>query len=289
MKFKIYTLSDFAHQNATDLFISKFEDVPVPNPVVFPHQHDHYSIIWVNSGRGKQNIDFQEINIKANSLYFISPNQLHLMDNWQSIKGYYLSFYEHCLENIDNTVLNELKYFEELYFNSTLHVNSEYASLLDSYFKLLHTEFTLEASSNRIHYLIYLILQTIKRIAGDSRPSIRSLPKDYEILLNFLSAIEKYYQSDWTAKDYAEELMITTNRLNRVVKKHLSISTSQFIINKKIQTANKMLTFTNKSIAEIAFEVGFQDPSYFTRLYKKNTGTLPNAFRLTMHEKYQRK
>jgi AraC-like DNA-binding protein len=85
-----------------------------------------------------------------------------------------------------------------------------------------------------------------------------------------------------TPTDYAENLSIHVNSLNRSVKEITGKTTTQQITSRIIQEANALLKHTDWNVSEIAYGLGFEEPAYFTNYFKKQTGLAPNAVRTSV-------
>lgn len=95
----------------------------------------------------------------------------------------------------------------------------------------------------------------------------------------FKSLLQKHFKTIRTPKDYANRLNISPAYLNQVVKKQTGMPLSYWIQQEIILEAKRLLFFTNHSIKEIAFILGYEDPGYFSRLFTKSTGITPLSFR----------
>jgi AraC family transcriptional regulator, transcriptional activator of pobA len=78
---------------------------------------------------------------------------------------------------------------------------------------------------------------------------------------------------------FAEELHLSANYFGDLIKKETGKSAQEYIHLKLIDVAKEKVFDTTKSISEIAYELGFQYPQYFTRLFKQKTGYTPNEYR----------
>jgi AraC-like DNA-binding protein len=85
----------------------------------------------------------------------------------------------------------------------------------------------------------------------------------------------KYHQ----VRTYADLLNITPAKLNRVCARFTGKNASEFILERVILEAKRHLVFTNMSSKEIAYGLGYDDPSYFSRFFRKKTGYTPTRFR----------
>ena len=92
------------------------------------------------------------------------------------------------------------------------------------------------------------------------------------IVKSFKTIVEKNYIRSHQVKYYADSLNVTPNYLNEVIKSSINVSAKDFIQNRLILEAKRMILFTEKSGKEIGFDLGFDDPSHFSKFFKSNTG-----------------
>lgn len=290
MNIKTYSISDFSPLGTVDYYVGDFETGYAPDPLIYPHIHKHYVLIWVASGKGRQNIDFQEFEILPDTLYFISPSQIHFLDDWESIKGKYLVFTEDILNRLEmeTTILTEIKYFDELYFRSSLSLMADEKDVLIKLFDVLAFEQKSRNLSKNSALILYLILNKVRVFAEKRRTQNRYQGSGLQLFKEFIQLLEEYYNTSHKVNHYARQLNTTPHKLNKVVNEFGKTSTSQYIINRKIQEAKRLLAFTDKTISEIAFQLGFNDSSYFSRTYRNTTSLSPKIFREEAYEKYRK-
>src|SRR5690242_5851012 len=93
--FPVYSIGHFINQpgNSTEFEILRFGKSEEPNVDDF-HKHRFYEILWTEKGKSKQIIDYSEYEILPNSLFFISPNQVHCFEEWKPLTGGTILFTE---------------------------------------------------------------------------------------------------------------------------------------------------------------------------------------------------
>lgn len=93
--FPFYTIGHFINQptNPTEFEILQFDEMEEPNVDDF-HKHSFYEILWTEKGKSRQIIDYNEYEVKPNSLFFISPNQVHHFEEWKPLTGGTILFSE---------------------------------------------------------------------------------------------------------------------------------------------------------------------------------------------------
>jgi AraC family transcriptional regulator, transcriptional activator of pobA len=91
--------------------------------------------------------------------------------------------------------------------------------------------------------------------------------------------IDEHFRKERLICFYAEKLAMTADRLNDHVKRATGVTAGHLIRQRVLTEAKRQLVFTNQAIHEIAYDLAFSDPSHFTRFFRKQTGTTPQAFR----------
>jgi len=100
-----------------------------------------------------------------------------------------------------------------------------------------------------------------------------------DLIQRFKKLIEKNYKSRHQVKEYANLLAVSSDYLNRFVKNKTGKSAKEYIQDKLMIEAQRMLLFTELTAKELAFELGFEEPSHFNSFFKKVNGLSPIAFR----------
>jgi AraC-like DNA-binding protein len=103
----------------------------------------------------------------------------------------------------------------------------------------------------------------------------------------FQKLIDKHFNQNKSVSFYAGELNITPNYLNMLCKKQFGRSAGEMITSRLILEAKRLLYHTDSDISQIAFDLGYEDPSYFTRTFKKVEKRTPTEFRDEIYKKYQ--
>lgn len=142
---------------------------------------------------------------------------------------------------------------------------------------------TEEGSSNwpgaqecvRHHLALFVIAAW--RLSGPVLRETQPLPRT--IVYRFLHAIELHLRDHWTIERYATEVGVTSDRLNATVRRITGRSPLALIHARLILEADALLDDSRLQISEIAQELGFHDPAYFSRFYKRHTGQPPNRQR----------
>ena len=252
------------------------------------HRDDHYIFFILMEGSGSTIVDFEEKIVGPNQLYYILPEQIHYRIRSYKAKGWFIAADPALVDAECRNIIESWSGFQEpitlapdeikdydlllriLYHQTSKPGETGRLSVLHS---LLRSFFEMAASTIRMYSKVE---------ADNSRPAILSM--QFKKLLN--ENIRKYK----SPADYAEMLHISEPYLNESLKK-ITGSTVSFWIKFTILTeAKRLLYFTNLNVKEIAGDLGFENHSYFSRFFYKETGMTALTFRkkLRIDKDYQK-
>jgi AraC-like DNA-binding protein/mannose-6-phosphate isomerase-like protein (cupin superfamily) len=250
--------------------------------VTYPHRHDFYEILFITQGTGIHTIDFDEHKVKPDSIFFLSPGQIHSLQLSLDIKGYIFLFTSefYLLNKQDKNQLLELPFFYNISGSTNpLYLKSEEALRLGGYFKQACEEnkINLPDSSELIRSLLDIILISCKRLYPIQQDE--KLKKGNLLVKRFKQLVEEKYQQNISVKEYAELLSVSANHLSEIVKNLTGRTPTDLINDKMTLEIKRLLLHTELTVSEIAFHLNFVDPSYFSRYFRKQTGMAPGEFR----------
>ncbi|WP_343733240.1 helix-turn-helix domain-containing protein [Duganella sp.] len=130
-----------------------------------------------------------------------------------------------------------------------------------------------------LEWLARSALLLLVRAQAETKLADQSGRSDFELFSRFRAEVEQHYKEQWQVGQYAEVLRVTPTRLNRLCLKLSGKSAFDLTQDRLMLEACRKLTYLPASIASIAYELGFQDPAYFSRLFKKRMGRTPKDFR----------
>ena len=256
------------------------------------HRLDFYMVFIVTKGEGLHSFGLQKHYIKETMLCFIGPA---MISSWQSETDAQQGFFCSCSEDFF-TLGRENKYFlHELPFfqvdgTAVLELSEEQAQYYLSLFGMMKSEY--ENSGNYSDNILRSQLQLLLNKAySQYLTGNEQAPGVNRAALRLLKSITAVYEKDFKTlnngktvqlkkvADYALELGVSQNHLNDTLKAITGRSAGQLIRNQLIKLATMCLINSTKTISEIAYALGFEDPSYFARYYKKQTGQVPSGLR----------
>jgi AraC-like DNA-binding protein len=249
----------------------------------FPHKHIYYTIIYIESGKGSHQIDFKEYPLENNTIYFLSPGQIHNWNIEELPKGYALFFTEEFFAlNCKNHNVSDFDFFHLQKINASLKIgNTETNTLLLDLFEKLITEFQQNQpyAQRIIRSYTVALLFTLQRIYSQTK-LLKGTSKNISLIKEFDRLVNEHYLTKRSVKEYAELLHITPNHLNAVCTKVYGHSAGEHIRNRIMIEAKRLLVnMPGVTVAEIAYRLNFDDNAYFSRFFKKYAGETPEKFR----------
>lgn len=284
------TVKTYRQVNADDerlsFGISRMEDIYDKRDGVTdePHRHNYFTIVVVLAAKGKHLIDFQEYELKPNQVYFVSPGQVHQIVEQEKSRGFAIVFSSEFLakNNIPLHFIDDLNLFQDFGHCPPLELSTTEMEKLGSY---AHEMIAINSSQNHFKYeaigaLLKLILIHCNNLCSLPAGIHPNIDGAHTLLRNFKTLIHQHYQQWHTTSEYAQQLNITPDHLNRVVKSLTGKTAKEHIQSRITVAAKRLLYFTELSNKEIGYELGFSEASNFSTFFKKATGQTPSTFRL---------
>jgi AraC family transcriptional regulator, transcriptional activator of pobA len=289
--FPYYGIGHFIGQpnNPTEFEITRFEEMGELD-IEDPHKHTFYEILWFDEGHSSQVIDYQAYDIYPQTLFFISPNQLHHFEEYQPLKGGSVFFTEDffLLQQQDKDKLFELTFLDNFYANPFLTPDADTYAEMRQIINLLYAEKQRPDYAEGIsRSLLHVLLAQIQR-SIDAHTSTRPARKYVIIYKKLKHLIDQHFAQNLSANDYAQALNLTQHHLNVVAKEVTGRTTTELIRARCILEAKRLLTFTDYTVSEIATHLGFWDLSYFAKVFRAETNLSPKQFKEQISEKYRR-
>jgi AraC family transcriptional activator of pobA len=245
--------------------------------IFIPHRDKHYLLAVVTGGHFKMIIDFKEIEISAPAILLIFPGQVHQVVAFDQPAAVSITF-------DPSLVVTDMKLVLEHNFDANVYANGGdvfYKQLL-TLGGLLHET---QAGPDREYagYTGQAILQSILGIlAGIKTETEAVTEKDNRAAViagEFRELLNQHYKLWKRPADYAALLSISVSHLNDVIKQTSGETVSSQIQQRNILEAKRLLYFSNLTVRQISFELGYDDNIYFSKMFKKATNMTPVNFR----------
>lgn len=247
--------------------------------------------ICLTTGKSKIHYSDKSFEQEGTVLFFGNP---HIPYSWETISttyvGYTILFSEEFFKNSERSESLQQSSFFKIGGTPVLKINEEQREFLNTIFQKMIAE----QESDYIYkdelirnYISLIIHESLKLEPAEDFDQSKNAASRLSSV--FLELLERQFPIETTdqplqlksAQDFAKNLNVHVNYLNRAVKEVTGKSTTTHITERIITEAKALLQHTDWNISEIAFALGFEYPSYFNNFFKKQTGTNPKAFRLT--------
>jgi AraC family transcriptional activator of pobA len=276
---KIYRFKN-SNENASDIPVT----LPItPLPTNTPHRHTYYEILFIEEGQGFHEIDFHSYPVQGAGMHFLTPGQVHLLTFSTSCKGYIVAFSEdfYTFYNPSGASLPQFKFFQPGRRQPVISLSEAECHYFHNIMENMVSDHFQEDSDRTLsgNYL-GIMLQKCAAISQKATVSQGTTHSGVpELVGRFQEMVEKNFREMHEVQMYATKLDVSPDYLSKVVKKYLSASSQEYILDKLLLEAKRLLVFTNLSSKEIAYHIHIEDPSYFGRIFKKKTGLTPNEYR----------
>lgn len=265
------------------LSVDRFRGYVESNPHLQQvHNHNYYHLVYFTEGSGEHLIDFEKFPVKTGMMYFMKPGQVHQWYFKEKYDGFVVNFSSSFFDwiGINSSLLQKFSFLQSIKITDhVIELNKELQAVISPLFEgiinenLLNDQFTnLKIGSQ----LLELFILIERNYFADS-----NAVNDYKSVLlnNFQTLIDQHFKVKKLPKDYAEMLYITPNHLNALCKDLGGISAGELIRSRVVLEAKRLLVNKELSVSEIAYELNFQDASYFVKFFKKYTNFTPEQFR----------
>lgn len=271
--FAQFSFKKFGHLNLE----AQLQEIPVTEKL-----KDFIKVLYLKKG-AEIEVDFNTYHLSSDALFFINAGQYCKLNEGQS-KGallyYNRDFY--CVEIHDKEVACDGILFHNVYEIPVVYLNEEQSAGIGKLFQEIELEIAENQSSleEMLRVLLKQIIIKSTRIWKSTHElTTEENRQELEFIRNFSQLVEWNFTLKHTVADYAELLNMTPKLLNKRISRFSTDTPNDLIKKRIILEAQRMLAHTTLTVKEIGYKLGYEDPSYFIRLFTKQTGAAPQQFR----------
>ncbi|SEI92673.1 AraC-type DNA-binding protein [Dyadobacter koreensis] len=241
-----------------------------------------YEIIWIKKGSGSFRVDTKNQEIENDIAYLVTPGQLYQFCPKGEIEGFSIAFSEEFLCSGEKEMA--FPFHTSRYAGSTIfpsvRIDPDVNSELDIVVSMMLNEYSkgLKFKSEVLKSLLNVVMIYLSR-KMDFMPDKALLKGRNGLLRKFMQLLNERFTSKMMVSDYASELFVTPNYLNEVVKKETGFPVRHHIQQRLILEAKRRAMSSEMNMKEVAFGLGFEDTSHFSRFFKNNCGMNFSDFR----------
>jgi AraC family transcriptional regulator, transcriptional activator of pobA len=262
--------------------ILRLEDLYAKTKGPFPpFRQTDALIIFVKRGEGKRTIGHYTFNIEDNTLAVVPKRVIHASNYTRSPEGYFITFspdfflqqaFPYQLLNSKRVLNASMQAFIVL----TQEQSGQITAIFDQIIEECDSGF--EEKSQMIALKLLELLLLCDRFLSEGTPRPGTVDTS-NIVHMFNELIEGQFMQHHDVHFYAGILHTHPNNLNHIVKKATGLTAKQTVTKRLMNEAKSLLTTTNLSVKEIAYQLGFEDPNYFVAFFKKGQKSTPTKFR----------
>ncbi|MGB0748826.1 MAG: helix-turn-helix domain-containing protein [Magnetospiraceae bacterium] len=248
-----------------------------------PHAHQRMiQFLFLAEGTATVLLDAKEIRTKAPAAICVPPGAVHAFQFEPDPVGWVLTFAEVMVTDARYRRSRDL--LEPLIHHSQIldfSSDPDRARFITETLRQMQAEYDWpQVGRNAMfEWMIRSVLLTSRRQMDRSDTLPAKTGSQRETYTRFRRLLEDHYREHWPITQYAEKLGLSQARLNRLCNAIAGKGASALIQDRVILEAQRYLIYTSANAAMIAYDLGFQDPAYFSRYFKRRTGLAPGAFR----------
>lgn len=251
--------------------------VDMPSMLARPSMHCFF---FITGGEALIEIGEESYCFKANECAVVPAGHAFSVRWFDNCTGYMGGFGEDYLDSCSDG-RNIMQAFSVLrkWGAHKVMFDAEHGGYVESIFERLCTEHEREGSRNIIKSYLVALLTEIEEMSLPPHGMSDPLQTENELCSRFVEMVFECSDHSLPLSAYAARLNTTKDNLHRIVKQFTDKTPLDWVTEAVILEAKVLLGRTSKTVGEIAAEVGFADPSYFSRLFRKQTGTTPVEYR----------
>lgn len=240
-------------------------------------------IFYIPTGY-KLSVDFRHYKTENPPLFFLTNQHLQMENgNDESHLIYYnRDFY--CIQIHDKEVACDGLLFHNVFEIPFVELDAEENSAIQHLFQNIKNELEWKDSSAEEMirtYVKQIIIRATRKWKKQNlnNDEIKIPAHELDVFRDFSRLLEVHFREKHNVADYAEMLYLSSKTLTHKFKNLNLESPNQFIISRILLEAKRLLFYTDKTVKEIAYDLGYEDPAYFNRLFSQKTGSTPASFK----------
>ena len=267
--------------------VFKLEPLVGPNAGIVPYKRRDYFKIMLVIGNSKVHYADKVVEVKKQALSFSNPQIPYKWEHLDTIRsGAFCIFNQHFFHQFGN--LNQYSLFQPNgthIFELTVHQVSQLQIIYERMFEEINSDY--QHKYDVLRTLVFELIHFALKMEPITTTDKKAIHASQRISTLFLELLERQFPIDdnhsqvthRSASDYAKQLNVHVNHLNRAIKETTEKTTTQLIAERFLQEAKVLLKHSAWSVSEIAYALGFNEVTHFNNFFKKHTQISPLKFR----------
>lgn len=251
------------------------------------HRHAQYlQIHYIDRGEIHFQIDDKIYHISGPALVLTPPSVPHSFVSTSEACGHVLTIHQSIIwqllkDGLQQQLGSELDQELCLSYQDLSEDEAAHWTLIVQTLEAIGREWNHDFPAKRLtlQTLVRLLLIQITRLSTKNTVSSELNNDDLQYFRKFSNLIQECFKEHWQLNAYASSLGISESRLHQICQRIANQPPKKIVHDRLVQEAKRLLTFTNLSSSEICYQLGFSDPAYFSRFFKRNTGLTTQTYR----------
>jgi AraC family transcriptional activator of pobA len=242
------------------------------------HRHQHLTQLFLLlEGSGVARLDSVRHEVTAPALIVIPENVVHEFEWSKNSSGYVLSI----TSSLAAKLRRKISRYAVVYSNPASYSLHDAGESFGSLLKQIHDEYSGDAPLRELSLETLLIEMSVElaRLVGKETDTHRAPGRSGRHFRSFVALLDQHHKSQWSVARYAAVLGITAPHLNTLCKRYSGQSAKRMINHRLTLAARRALAYTDNNVSSIARDLGFADPAYFSRFFRRAEGVTPSEFR----------
>ena len=243
-----------------------------------PHRHqDLLQLLYIQRGVAVVELEGEKITLNQPTIQVIPQLCVHGFRFEENVEGYVMTLATPLIKKIENHLGIPLTMLSV----AGSYPTGEDGAIIEQLFHLLHKEYESAAPAREkvLHATIDLLMAWIGRHSQINMPPSDRLERRQVKVSEFMQLVEQHYRNDWLIERYAKELNISTVYLNQICRQVSSHTALEIVHQRLLLEAKRSLLYTVMTVSQVSDYLGFSDPTYFSRFFKRLTGLAPKDYR----------
>ncbi|MFE0462770.1 AraC family transcriptional regulator [Kitasatospora sp. NPDC058965] len=256
------------------LAIGSFDTIGPLSRAAFPHRHSFHEIALVSTGSGTHVVDLERLPLRPPHLYVIAPGQVH---HWEvtDVTGWVLIFNEDFLL----THPEDAEALRTLAERPWIDLDPAQHAQFDALLGAMHDEYLAGAPGSVSVLACYLHILVLLVLRAQGAAGRAGADRAADLASRFSRLAARPGARDRSVGALARELGVSAAHLHEAVKRATGRTPGQLVRDRQTLEAKRLLLASDLTIRQIAERVGFGDPSYFCRFFRRESGVSPGEFR----------
>lgn len=274
----VQEIQTYTYKDIFSLSVVDFGEACVINK---QEQVDSYRIYWIKDGKGSYSIDFNSFEFAGEVLFFLSPGQVFSINSKAIKEAYQLSFIRdfYCIQTHDKEVSCNGVLFNNIYESPFVKPSQDESKKLNLILISLIEEFRLADTAQYDMLQAYLKQFIIHSVRIKKERDVVKDAAETKLFKDFSVLVDLNFKKEHSVTYYAERLGISPKSLTKHFQKIGAVTPSDFIKSRIILETKRKLLYSDDSVKHIAYDLGFNDPAYFTRFFTKTVEKSPLQFK----------